>query len=314
MKTICRFLGTASAIFALGCSADDSARTQHPEQNTRSPVIYSVNYPLAYFATRIAGEDASVIFPAPPNIDPADWNPTPDEIAAFQTADLILLNGPGHTRWVERASLPSRKMLDASASFRGRLIELQDEINHMHGPEGTHVHARTARTTWLDPLLAIEQARAITEALIQIRPQHSDAFLERFAALEADLHKLDSRFSEATKAIGDAPVLFSHPIYQYFERRYRVNGESVHWEPDEQPTSKMWREFASIRSKHPSQLMIWEATPREETMLRLESLGVSIVVLSPCANFPEGKDWYSVMLEGAERLNDAGDQLLAGES
>jgi zinc transport system substrate-binding protein len=314
MKAICWFLGTISAIFVLGCSADDSVPDSDPEPSTRAAVIYSVNYPLAYFATRIAGEDANVVFPAPPNIDPADWNPTPDEVAAFQTADLILLNGPGHTRWVERASLPSRKMLDASASFQDRLIELQDEINHMHGPEGTHVHARTAKTTWLDPLLAIEQARAITEALIQIRPQHSVDFLKRFSALEADLHKLDARFAEAAETIGDAPVLFSHPVYQYFERRYRVNGESVHWEPDAQPTPKMWRELASIRSKHPSQLMVWEAAPREETILRLESLGVSTVVLSPCANSPEGKDWYSVMLEGAERLNDAGDQLLAGES
>jgi hypothetical protein len=65
--------------------------------------------------------------------------------------------------------------------------------------------------------------------------------------------------------------------------------------------------------EHPSQLMIWEAAPREETILRLGSLGVSTVVFSPCANSPEGRDWYSVMLEGAERLNDAGDQLLAGE-
>ncbi|MBW2716368.1 MAG: zinc ABC transporter substrate-binding protein, partial [Deltaproteobacteria bacterium] len=228
-------------------------------------------------------------------------------------ADLILLNGPGHTRWVERASLPSRKMLDTSVSFRDRLIELQDEINHMHGPEGTHVHARTAKTTWLDPLLAIEQARAITDALIRIRPQHTDAFLERFAALEADLHKLDARFTEAAEAIADAPVLFSHPVYQYFERRYRVNGKSVHWEPDVEPTLKMWRELASIRSKHPSQLMIWEAAPRKDTILKLGSLGVSTVVLSPCANSPEGKDWYSVMLEGAERLSKAGGQLLAGE-
>ena len=33
--------------------------------------IYTVNYPLAYFAERIAGDQAKVVFPAPPGVDPA---------------------------------------------------------------------------------------------------------------------------------------------------------------------------------------------------------------------------------------------------
>ena len=59
--------------------------------------------------------------------------------------------------------------------------------------------------------------------------------------------------------------------------------------------------------------MIWEATPEEETIRRLDSLGVSTVVLAPCANLPEEGDWYSAMLEGAAHLKEAGNQLLAGE-
>jgi zinc transport system substrate-binding protein len=308
-----RALGVFAAIFALACSADDPVREKNAERNTRVPLIYSVNYPLAYFAERIAGGDVSVVFPVPPNIDPADWTPAPDEIAAFQAADLILLNGLDHAGWVQRASLPKNKKLDTSASFRDRLIELPAEINHIHGPKGAHVHARTAKTTWLDPLLAIEQARAIADALARIRPEHSASFLVRFAALEADLQRLDAQFTEATEAIGEAPVLFSHPVYQYFERRYRVNGESVHWEPNAPPTPKMWRELDSILSNHPSQLMIWEATPGEETIRRLDSLGVSTVVLAPCANTPEEGDWIAIMLQNAAHLKEAGSQSLAGE-
>jgi len=32
---------------------------------------------------------------------------------------------------------------------------------HTHGPEGEHAHENLASTTWLDPILAVEQARAI---------------------------------------------------------------------------------------------------------------------------------------------------------
>jgi zinc transport system substrate-binding protein len=308
-----RTRGVIAAAFVLACSADDPVREQAAERDTSTLLIYSVNYPLAYFAQRIGEGDVSVVFPAPPNIDPADWVPAPDEVAAFQSADLILLNGSGHAEWVERASLPQSKVLDTSASFRDRLIELRGDINHTHGPGGAHVHAGTAATTWLDPLLAIEQARAIAAALARIRPERSAGFTERFAVLETDLHRLDAGFAEAAEAVGEAPVLFSHPVYQYFERRYRVIGESVHWEPDELPTPEMWRDLDSMRSDHPSRLMIWEATPEEETMRRLDLIGVSSVVLAPCANTPEEGDWMAVMFEGAAHLNEAVSQLAAGD-
>ena len=55
--------------------------------------VYVVNYPLQYFAERIAGDQATVVFPAPPDEDPAFWTPDVSTIAGYQQADLILLNG-----------------------------------------------------------------------------------------------------------------------------------------------------------------------------------------------------------------------------
>ena len=53
------------------------------------PTVYTVNYPLAYFARRIRQEQVKVVFPAPPDVDPAFWNPDPETIVAYQEADLI---------------------------------------------------------------------------------------------------------------------------------------------------------------------------------------------------------------------------------
>ena len=33
-------------------------------------LVYTVNYPLAYFAERLAPEGTEVVFPAPPDVDP----------------------------------------------------------------------------------------------------------------------------------------------------------------------------------------------------------------------------------------------------
>jgi zinc transport system substrate-binding protein len=74
--------------------------------------VYTVNYPLAYFAERIAGDLATVIFPAPPNVDPAFWMPNAETIAAYQTADLILLNGADYAKWTAKVSLPRSRLVD----------------------------------------------------------------------------------------------------------------------------------------------------------------------------------------------------------
>ena len=64
-----------------------------PAQADQVLSVYTVNYPLAYFAERIAGDQARVVFPAPSDVDPAFWQPDRETIRTYQQADLILLNG-----------------------------------------------------------------------------------------------------------------------------------------------------------------------------------------------------------------------------
>ena len=120
--------------------------------------VYTVNYPLQYFAQRIAGERAEVVFPAPGDVDPAFWQPSAEDIASYQRADLILLNGAGYAKWIQRVALPRRKLVDTSATFRDRYIQVDGAATHSHGPNGDHSHAGTAFTTWLDLELAHAQA------------------------------------------------------------------------------------------------------------------------------------------------------------
>mgnify|MGYP001814144996 FL=1 len=144
-------------------------------------LVYAVNYPLAYFAERIGGEYVEVMFPVPAGIDPAFWQPDVDDVARFQQADLILTNGAGYAKWLERASLPRRKLVNTSAGFADSYIQVEQTKTHRHGPGGEHSHAGTAFTTWLDFSQAIEQARAIKQALNRKHPEQSDTFQRNFA-------------------------------------------------------------------------------------------------------------------------------------
>jgi zinc transport system substrate-binding protein len=265
-------------------------------------LVYTVNYPLAYFAERLGGDAVDVVFPAPPDEDPAFWSPDADAIAGYQGADLILLNGAGYAKWVERATLPSSILLDTTAGPADRLLELTGTVTHSHGPEGDHEHGGWAFTTWLDPTLAVEQARSIADALSSRIPTAATEIQGRFTDLEADLVALDARFAAAAETIGSEPLLFSHPVYQYLIHRYQLNGHEVHWEPDVEPDGKMWSELGHIHDHDATQWMLWEGEPMESTVVALDERGISSVVVSPCANTPADGDWLTMMTANAEAL------------
>ncbi len=273
-------------LLLLACS-QQAGETVPPVSKQGGPLsVYVVNYPLQYFAERIGGEHVNISFPAPADVDPAYWSPDPETVAAYQDADLILLNGAAYAAWTKRASLPWAKLVDTSASFSDRIIALQGGVTHGHGPEGKHSHGSTAFTTWLDPTLASEQARVIAEAFVRARPAREAVFRAGLAALESDLRALDDRLAKIARSLGDAPVLFSHPVYQYLARRYGLNGRSLHWEPDALPDEAMWWELRKLLPTHPARIMLWEAEPLAAIRPRLRVLGVRSIVYAPCGNAP----------------------------
>jgi zinc transport system substrate-binding protein len=271
-------------------------------------VVYTVNYPLQYFAQRIAGDQAEVVLPVPPDVDPAFWQPDAQTIGSFQRADVILLNGAGYAKWVDRVSLPRRKLVDTSAGFRDRYVETEGGVTHSHGREGAHSHAGTAFTTWLDFTQAAEQAKAVRDALSRLMPDQADIFAANFRGLERDLLALDSRLEAIVARDPAKPLFASHPVYQYLARRYSLNLKSVLWEPDAMASETEWQALAELREAHPAAWMLWEAEPSAENRERLRQLGVQSAVFDPCANPPPAGDFLRVMSDNVTNMADVYDR------
>ena len=264
--------------------------------------VYAVNYPLAYMAERIGGESVEVFFPAPADIDPAFWSPDPDMVAAYQSADLVLLNGAGYAGWVSRATLPESRLVNTMAGQEHRLQTEASEVTHSHGPEGEHSHEAVAFTTWLDPTLALQQARAIQSAFAEMWPDQAAAFGQGLAGLEAELTALDAEQAAATEGRGSTPILGSHPVYQYMAARYGLNLQSVHFEPDEMPDDAAWRGLQRLLAEHPAEWMLWEGEPLPEIAGRLQGMGIESVVYDPAGNRPGQGDYLAVMRSNVEAL------------
>ncbi len=268
------------------------------------PRVAVVNYPLAYFVERIAGDLVEVHFPEIEG-DPAFWKPSADDIRAFQSADLILRNGAGYAKWAAHASLPRAKTVNTGAAFADRLIEVTDHTTHQHGKDGEHSHAGTAFTTWMDLDHARKQAAATHEALANLLPAQRGRLATQFAALERDLTALDTQLRGIAADWGETPLLGSHPVYQYLARRYGLQIRSVHWEPEVMPDAAGWAELEALRQTHPAKLMLWEDTPDQAIAAKLKAQGIRSIVFAPCGGRMEGTDWLKRMRANAAALRTA---------
>jgi zinc transport system substrate-binding protein len=292
------------AIVLAGCSGDGGTERGGRPGEPGRPLVYASNYPMQYFAGRISAPLIEVRLPAPADEDPAFWVPSQEDVMAMQKADLVVLNGASYESWLKNVSLPPSRLVDTSADFRERLITEEEATTHSHGPEGEHEHSATAFTTWLDLTLAVEQARAIKDAFCDTWPEHRGQFESQFGELARELGALDDEIQKIVAGDPGVPVMFSHPVYQYFARRYGLNGKSVHWEPDEMPSEEMWRELAAPLESHEAKWMIWEGEPSPEIRERLTGLGIRSVVFDPCGSRPESGDFASMMKQNKAALEE----------
>jgi len=267
----------------------------------KKTVVQSTNYPLHYFAERLATDVFDLNYVVDPEIDPAFWKPAKSEVSAFQKADLILKNGADYEKWMKRVSLKTSTQVDTSKAFSGKFLKTEGN-EHRHGDGSVHSHAGTAFTTWIDFSQAAMQAEAIAVRFKKAQPDAAAKIDGNLAALLADLSSLDGRLKAFGKAWGDQPLVASHPIYQYFARAYGLKIEAIEWEPEMEIKDGDLAELKKILAKHPATWMIWEDAPSEANIAAIAKLGLKSVVFAPCANRPAEGDWLAVMKANVERM------------
>jgi len=264
----------------LGCH-DDPEYTA--PRRTGPPVVYTTFFPTTAFVQRIAGDLVEVVCPLPDGADAITWKPDPDQIRAFQDADLIVLNGAAFEKWPLTTSLPENRVVRTAAGFAAEWIEFEETIKHTHGPKGEHAHEGVDGHTWLDPVLAKRQAAAIRDALLRLLPSHATAIHENYAALSKDFDELDRLF----RALPQGIILCSHPAWNYPARRYEWT--IVNFEPD----------AAGIENLK-GKVVLWEGEPDAAVAKRL---GAPSITFDPCES--AGGEYFERMRGNLARLRAA---------
>jgi zinc transport system substrate-binding protein len=267
-------------------------------------IVLASNYPLYFFAQEIAGNAGGIEIRLPAMTgDPAEWKPDSGAVTELQNADLILLNGAGYESWLSWVTLSADRLLNTTKTITDQLISMSGDTLHQHGPTGEHSHQGVAFTVWLNPVLAIRQAQLIQQALSSLLPHQAEVFAANLDQLTVRLHDLDRKLKTTFAGFDKQKIIFSHPVYQYLQARYNLNGASLHWEPGEVPGPSDWIDLIDLLGGHDASLMLWEDTPLDETSQRLQQSGIRSISFRTASGQPATGDYFSVMNSNLEQLN-----------
>jgi len=338
-RCVCAGVGLAALLAAgAGCGQREAPTASAAQMDD---VVLTTFAPTRSLAERISGGLVPVRTPLPEGEDPIFWQPTPEAIAEFQRARLIITNGAELEKWVADAPLPASRVV---ASIGERALAdaggpiLMDSVTHSHGPSGEHTHEGVDGHTWVEPTLAIEQAEAIRDAMARAWPHHSTRFEANAYHLVEELRALDDELAALGGAISGVTLLASHPAYNYLARAKGWTITNLDLDPQDQDPAAVVdavhhalheleggdhhhddHDAAESGHAHGADgahdghgaagdgapvLLLWEAQPREEIAAALRAeLGVASVLFSPGES--TARDYLEVLEANIDRLRAA---------
>jgi zinc transport system substrate-binding protein len=291
--------GLVATISTPGC---DERPT--PEPAGVRDVVVATNAPLADFAATLGDGVVAIERPAPDGEDPSLWRPDATTISEVQRSELILLQGPAVEPWGVSIPLATARTRDTTANARSRFPTGRAGTVHRHGDGPAHAHGGNSDHAWLDLGIARLQARAVRDALVEIRPEHEATIDSRWRALDRDLASLHRR---ATAVLADAPpMLAAHPVFDFLAHAHGLSIESVDWPPGTPLDEERVGDLRAAAADHGATILLVDTEPDGAARDRLATIGIRPIHFDPLdAGDPEGRGFLERMNANLDRLAKA---------
>jgi len=272
--------------------------------STTEASIFATRYPLAYFAQRIGGPEVRVVLPNA-LADGSPWRPTLEDIQTMQRARIILTDDLARETWLDLVALRADQVVDTTENISEELIPAKGETTHSHGPTGSHSHGVSAENPWLDPTLALAQAKAIAEAMGRRGLADGDTLDPRLRALETDLLALDGALGAIASDADGILFLAAAPAYEYLARRYGLQIQFMEWEATVHRSDATRQYLEKLRRDHRVIWMIWPEAPAIDDVAFLREIGIDSLIIDPLSTGPANGNFLTVMQRNAEELRRA---------
>ncbi len=204
-----------TAVVIAGCGSEG------PSESEVS--VVATTTVLGDLARNVVGDAAVVVVLMPVGVNPHDFQPSAQQVAAIQKADLVVANGLGLEEGLadvlEAAVSDGARVWEVGPDIEPRLfaeapnsVEESDADQHQEGLLDPHF--------WLDPLRVADAARLLAEQLSEAAPGHDWSVGAQAYATE--LEQVHAESIEILAAVPDAgrKLVTNHQSFGYFSDRY----------------------------------------------------------------------------------------------
>lgn len=173
--------------------------------------------PLQSHALAISGGRAEVLQLLDKETGPHDFQFSPADVAKLSNAQLLFVNGIGLESWLDdlinAAGARELKVVDTS-----RGMKLTGNPTPLDGSpeEGANPHV------WLDPQLALAQAKNVLAAMVAADPNYAAEYEENAAEYFAKLEALDEEFTITLAPLKSKNLVTFHDAFPYLAERYGI--------------------------------------------------------------------------------------------
>lgn len=247
VRVVALLLGLALALSACGGSAqttDGDGRTPSAEAGGEPLTIVATTTILGDVASEVGGDGAEVTALMPPGSDPHNFEPSAQQLAQMQEADLIVANGGGLEAQLqsavdeaERAGVPVFHAVDhvdtltfdeaehadaeePAGENRSDGAHDDEHVDAGHS-DGEHEHGSVDPHFWSDPTRTAAVARALGEETAALAANdagveaRAGTYAQRLEDLDAEVRSMLSTVPEEQRTL-----VTNHESFGYFADHY----------------------------------------------------------------------------------------------
>ena len=243
----------------------------HAAGAEKRPLAVATISILADFVRAVVGDRLEVVSIVHVGGDPHTYEPVPSDARRIADAEVVVRNGLGLERWLDRLIATNTKARVVTAT-EGLDPQLQSDGAYRGHPDPHQ---------WMDPQLATAYVRNIEAALSERYPQHAADFAERARSYVERLEALHRDITDELAGIDGErrKLVTTHDAFRYFGRRYGLEVVATIWgiSTEREPSAREIRAIVDEIRKRGVRSVFVETTVNPALMMRIaEETGIHV--------------------------------------
>lgn len=286
------------------------------------PVVVASIAPIGFFVEQIAGQSVEVISLASGDVH--NYEPKPNDMKNIAKAKIFFATGVEfESAWIPRFKANSKDLVVVQTD--AKIAKLKDEhehgehehehAEHEHEKEhGEHAHEHGEHEThaedekmqhkdphvWLNPMLALTQAKNICDALIDAFPENKDKYLTNLQTFMDKVLELDEKANNDFKALKNRKFIVYHPAWAYFAARYDLEQISIEINGKEPKIDDLANVVKLIKDNEIKVIFADPNRSQKSAMILAKQTGAKLELLDPLA-----KNWLENLQNAIAAIKNA---------